>query len=74
MMLSPRAHFSSFQGPVPTGLSRMALPPPVAAMCSAGWMPNGVKAAFAVNAGSGLHSVNLTVSRSVASIDLILPP
>src|SRR5512145_352676 len=37
-------------------------------------MLNGMKAIFAINAGSGLQSVNLTVRRSTATISLILPP
>ena len=74
MMLSPRDHFSSTQGAVPTGRSRISPPPPVALRCSSDWMPKGVKAALARNAGSGLHMLNVTVKRSVASIDLILPP
>ena len=46
-MLSPRFHFSSFQGPVPIGFSRIDPPPPVESKYSFGWTENGVNAAFA---------------------------
>ena len=43
---------------VPIGLSSGA--PPVASRCSSGWMPKGVKATMAGNAGTGVHIENTT--------------
>ncbi len=71
-MLSPRCHSWSTHGPVPIGLSSGA--PPVASRCSSGWMPKGVKAAMASNAGTGVHMVNTTSYCEVASILEIEPP
>ena len=52
----------------------MLPPPPVESRYSFGWIENGVNAAFARKAGSGLHIVNVTSKSPVASIDLTLPP
>src|SRR5947199_10469231 len=62
-------------GPVPTGATlNLFESPPLASRLALLVMPSVAKAALDRKAGSGKHSVNLTVLASTASIDLNSPP